>query len=145
MFSTPVWWAACLLLSIPRHSSPEGPQSHHGLSVVCKARTRIRIGLSKLRVVPTHLLSCSYEGLTLQTSAPYTTYGDDYKNFNLELSKLRVVPTHLLSCSDEGLTLQTSAPYTTYGDDHKNFNLELSKLCVEPTHLLHCSDECLAL
>ena len=52
-----------------------------------------------------YLLSCSDEGLTLQTSGPCTTYGDDHKMFNLELSKLHVVPTHLLSCSDEGLAL----------------------------------------
>ena len=26
-----------------------------------------------------------------ETSAPYTTYGDDYKHFNLELSKLQLL------------------------------------------------------
>ena len=31
----------------------------------------------------------SDEGLTLLTSAPYTTYGDDHKPFNHELSKLQ--------------------------------------------------------
>ena len=31
--------------------------------------------------------SCFDEGLTFKTSAPYTTYGDDHKHFNLRLSK----------------------------------------------------------
>ena len=53
--------------------------------------------LSELRVVPTLLISCFDEGLTIQISAPYTTYGDDFKHFNLELSKLRVVPSLLIS------------------------------------------------
>ena len=53
--------------------------------------------------------SCSDEGLTLETSAPETTYGDDHKHFNLELSKLH-------GYSDEELTLDTSTPYTTYID-----------------------------
>ena len=73
--------------------------------------------MSKLVVLHIPLVICSDDGLSLHTSAPYTTYGDDYKHFNLELSKLHVVPIPLLSCSDEGLTLQTSAPYSTYGDD----------------------------
>ena len=35
--------------------------------------------------------SCSDKELTLKSSAPYTTYGDDHKMFNLELSKLQLL------------------------------------------------------
>mgnify|MGYP001793765951 CR=1 FL=1 len=56
--------------------------------------------LSKLHVVPTIPLSSINKEYSFQTSAPYNTYDDDHKMFNLELSK-----EALYSCSEGQLNL----------------------------------------
>ena len=69
------------------------------------------------------IYSCFEDGLMLGTSAPYTTYGDDHKNFNLELSKLQ-----LFWRRTNSRVVESSALYTADDNKHRDFNLLFSKL-----------------
>ena len=67
---------------------------------------------------------CFDEGqVTLETSAPYTTYGDDNK-----ISTLSFVN---YSCFDERLTLETSATYTTCSNHNISTLNSLNSSCYD--------------